>query len=62
MADQQRILFFELTGEACLVQIQLVEVYELPDVPGEGPCGVRKASKGRVKRGGQGGRRPMLRL
>ena len=41
-------------------EIQFLEVYELPDVPGDGPCGVRKASKGRVKRGGQGGRRPML--
>ena len=52
--------FFELTGEASCMQIQVLEVYELPDVPGEGPCGVRKASKGRVKWGGQGGRRPML--
>ena len=37
------------------MQIQVLEVYELPDVPGEGPCGVRKASKGRVKAGGARG-------
>ena len=36
------------------MEIQTIEVYELPDVPREGPCGVRKASKGRVKRGGKG--------
>ena len=36
------------------MQIQFLEVYELPDVPGEGPCGVRKESKGRVKWGARG--------